>query len=162
MPHIHTGLGQTDFTASVFVVYQNKVLLRFHDKHKIWLVPGGHVELDEVPEDAAVREVKEEVGLDVKLWTGNTADFFTTAVTPDVYRELIPPVLMNVHKINDEHRHIDLVYFATATTDVIVEPETHEKSGGCCWFTKEELSSSLDVEERIKQYGAKALEALSF
>ena len=31
-----------------------------------WMVPGGHVELGETVFDCAVREVKEEVGLDVK------------------------------------------------------------------------------------------------
>src|SRR3989344_1553218 len=160
MPHIHTNSGQADFTASVFVVYQNKVLLRFHEKYKIWVVPGGHIELDETPEDAAIREVKEEVGLDVQLWAGNKADFTYDTVSSDVYRELIPPILMNIHKVNDDHRHIDLVYFATATTHMIVEPDNHERSGGCRWLTKEELLADPAIEERVRYYGIKALEGL--
>ena len=62
MPHLHEKI---DFTAEVFIVYQNKVLLRKHDKYKMWLSVGGHIELDEEPNQAAVREVKEEAGLDV-------------------------------------------------------------------------------------------------
>jgi 8-oxo-dGTP pyrophosphatase MutT (NUDIX family) len=159
MPHIHTEPGQVDFTTSVLIVYQDKVLLRLHEKHHIWLMPGGHIELDETPEDAAVREVKEEVGLDVTLWRGNQPDFSETVLTEN-YRELLPPAFINVHRISDTHRHIDLVYFAIAAADVIYEPETAEKSGGCRWLTREELMAATDVEERIKQYGAKALETL--
>ncbi len=36
------------------------------EKGKIWLVSGGHIEFGESIESALVREVKEEVGLDVK------------------------------------------------------------------------------------------------
>jgi 8-oxo-dGTP pyrophosphatase MutT (NUDIX family) len=43
----------------------------FHDKYKIWAHVGGHIELDEDPNEAVLREIKEEVGLDVKLYDGN-------------------------------------------------------------------------------------------
>ncbi len=159
MPHIHTGSGQIDFTASVFIVYGNKVLLRIHDKYKFWAAPGGHIELDEVPEDAAVREVKEEVGLDVKLFGGDRSEI-PNLKNFDTSRELIPPVFMNIHKINDEHRHIDLVYFATTDTDRVAEPDNHEKSDECRWFTKEELLAESGIAERFKCYGTRALEML--
>jgi ADP-ribose pyrophosphatase YjhB (NUDIX family) len=68
MSHIHEKI---DFTVGVFVVYKDKVLLRKHDKYNLWLCVGGHIELDEDPNEAALREVKEEVGLDVTLWNGN-------------------------------------------------------------------------------------------
>ncbi len=41
-----------------------------------WTLPGGRVEVSEAPDDAVVREVKEETGLDVeilkpiKVWSG--------------------------------------------------------------------------------------------
>jgi 8-oxo-dGTP pyrophosphatase MutT (NUDIX family) len=41
------------------------VLLHLHRKLGMWLPPGGHIERDELPDDAAVREVFEETGLRV-------------------------------------------------------------------------------------------------
>ena len=83
MPHIHEKI---DFTVEVFIVHKDRVLLRMHDKFKKWMSVGGHIELDEDPEEAARREVKEEVGLEIEL-IGNQRLFHDV----DHSRELIPP-----------------------------------------------------------------------
>jgi 8-oxo-dGTP pyrophosphatase MutT (NUDIX family) len=56
-----------DVTVEVFVVFRNRVLLRKHEKYGIWLSVGGHIEPDEDPNQAAVREVREEAGLEIAL-----------------------------------------------------------------------------------------------
>lgn len=56
-----------DNTVEVLIFYEDKVLLRFHDKYEIWLSVGGHIEVDEDINQAALREVLEEVGLEVEL-----------------------------------------------------------------------------------------------
>lgn len=48
----------------VFSPEQFKVLLVDHKKAGLWLPSGGHVEPDEDPKDAVVREVKEELGIE--------------------------------------------------------------------------------------------------
>ncbi|GAA0628345.1 NUDIX hydrolase [Sporichthya brevicatena] len=40
-----------------------------------WDVPGGYVNVDETPREAAVREVKEELGLDVALGAALVVDW---------------------------------------------------------------------------------------
>jgi ADP-ribose pyrophosphatase YjhB (NUDIX family) len=152
MSHVHEKI---DFTADVFIVYKDKVLLRMHDKYKMWLSVGGHVELDEDPNEAAVREVKEEVGLDVKLWAGHM-----NPIPPDGrIKILIPPVHMNRHSTSTTHEHISLVYFATSDTDN-VRPAEGEQQDGWKWFTREEVLKG-DIPQNIKDYAVRALDTLS-
>lgn len=64
MPHIHEKI---DFTVSLFIVQDGKVLVIHHKKLGQWLPIGGHIELDEDPEQAAYREAREESGLEIEL-----------------------------------------------------------------------------------------------
>lgn len=149
MPHIHEKI---DFTVEVFVVYQDKVLLRKHDKYGMWLSVGGHIELDEDPNEAALREVKEEVGLDVTLVD-------TREYTGDEHvKELIAPISLNRHRISETHEHVTLVYFAKAQSDA-VRPE-HE-GDAWRWCSKEELDEIDDLQGNIVFYAKKAIDVVS-
>lgn len=154
MPHIHE---RVDFTVEVYIVYKNTILLRVHDKYNIWLGVGGHIELDEDPNQAAVREVKEEVGLDVTL--DNSLQIFTK--DNGDYRELIPPYFVNRHKINDTHEHITFTYFAKSDTNKVEQLTEDEQSSDCRWFTKEEIEQLDDIRDSVKFYALKALSVLS-
>ena len=89
MAHIHEKI---DFTVSICIVHENKVLLLMHKKLHIWLPPGGHIELDEDPNEAVLREAKEETGLDVRL-VGEVHSYDH----PYNARELIMPKFLNRH-----------------------------------------------------------------
>src|SRR3989338_3992126 len=154
MPHIHEKI---DYTAEVFVVYSNTVLLRKHDKYKIWLSVGGHIELDEDPNQTAIREVKEEVGLDVVLADGLRP--FTKETSG--YKELIPPMFLNRNRISEKHEHVVLVYFAKSKTDKLILPITKEVSEGCKWFTIDELKNpKFELTKHVQIYANSALDAL--
>ena len=158
MAHLHTESGQVDFIADTYIVCENKVLLRIHDKYKIWLSVGGHIELNENPNEAAIREVKEEVGLDITLYSGNQLYFQNT----EVQTELIPPVFMNIHVINENHRHISMIYFGISkNTELILDTEK-EVSPGCKWFTIEELDNpQYNIKPDIIFYAKEALKRLA-
>jgi 8-oxo-dGTP pyrophosphatase MutT (NUDIX family) len=148
MPHIHEKI---DLTVEVFVVNKRRVLLRKHDKYKLWLSIGGHVELDEDPTEAAVREVKEEVGLDIEL-NDHLQDYKEHT---DRYAELIPPRFLNRHRINDSHEHVCMVYFARSDSDSIINQE-EELSDEVRWFTFEDLENP-EITESVRFYAKCAL-----
>ena len=56
-----------DLAASVAVIQDGKVLLTRRSDVEAWCLPGGRVEAGESIADAAIREVLEETGLEVKL-----------------------------------------------------------------------------------------------
>ena len=93
-----------DFTATTFVVWQGGALLH---KHKLgrWFPPGGHVEPNELPDEAAVREVLEETGVRVVL-VGERA------LPVSEPKQLIRPRGVQLETITPGHEHIDLIYFA--------------------------------------------------
>lgn len=51
----------------VIIVKNNKILLEKREDFEVWSIPGGGVEDDESLEMAAIREVKEEVGIDIEI-----------------------------------------------------------------------------------------------
>lgn len=55
--------------AAVIIIDKGKVLLlhRIKDGREYYVIPGGTIEDNETPEQAAVREIKEETNLDIKL-----------------------------------------------------------------------------------------------
>jgi 8-oxo-dGTP pyrophosphatase MutT (NUDIX family) len=55
---------------SYFVLFDEdakKVFLVDHKKAKLWLPSGGHVEINEHPRDAAIRECFEELGIEAEF-----------------------------------------------------------------------------------------------
>lgn len=154
MPHIHEKI---DYTVDVFIVHKNKVLLRMHDKHKLWLGVGGHVELDEHPVQAAIREAKEEVGLDIEL-VGAVKELIDDK--ENNFENLLPPAFMNIHDVSKTHRHIGLIYFARSHSDD-VRPSGDDISDEWRWLTSEELlENKLGVLESIRHYALAALAAV--
>ena len=122
------------FTATTLVVCDGKVLLHQHAKQQLWLPPGGHIERDELPEDAARREIKEETGLRVTLHSeaeaGQLASEMGCGVVPQ-------PAFILVEDINAFHQHIDFIYFARVLSDDAGRPP--EVRAEFSWLTPEEL-----------------------
>ena len=130
MPHLHEKI---DFTVAVFVVEHGRVLLVHHRKLGKWLPLGGHIELDEDPEQAAHREVLEESGLEIELMGERPP------TTEPGTRALIAPRFLDIHRISDTHEHVGLIYLArTRSGSARLAAEEHLDIR---WCSEEELGS---------------------
>ena len=139
------------FTATTFVVYKNKTLLHKHRSLNMWLPPGGHIDRDELPHVAAVREVLEETGLRVDIIHREPTIFSDNA------QEIPGPEHLLLENINPFHQHIDMIYFARAST-FDFNPD-QEESQELKWFGLEELRSD-DIENDIRILGEEAITRL--
>jgi 8-oxo-dGTP pyrophosphatase MutT (NUDIX family) len=115
---------------------------------------GGHIELDEDPETAALREAQEESGLHVEL-VGERPP--TTGAGT---RALIAPRFLDIHRITATHEHIGMIYFARPKGgDVSLAEEEHHDIR---WVTSEELDGLQPaMSNAVKWYCRKAIEELS-
>ena len=136
-----------DFTATTFVVWQSGVLLHKHKKLGRWFPPGGHVERDELPDDAAVREVLEESGVPVTL-------IGERALPIQEPRQLIRPRGVQLETIAPNHEHIDLIYFAKPLPDYSGTLLETDKTLG--WYDAAGLGG-LELTEEIRYWTALAL-----
>lgn len=84
-------------TGSAIVVGPRGVVLLKHRRLGLWLQPGGHVDPGETPWDGALREAREETGLDVSF-----ADMGDDGVPRLVH--------VDVHPGGRGHTHLDLRY----------------------------------------------------
>jgi ADP-ribose pyrophosphatase YjhB (NUDIX family) len=124
------------FTATTFVVHQDKVLLHRHKRYGVWLPAGGHIERDELPEIAAVREVKEETGLDVTLYNPDRQIFMPDDEACQLHR----PMYLMLENINPYHQHIDFIYYATAVSNQL-NPANGE-TDRIKWFNETDLMTT--------------------
>lgn len=138
------------FTVAVFVVHEGSVLLHLHRKLGMWLPPGGHIEKDELPDDAAVREVLEETGIEVEL-VGEKREDITDPV------QLHRPAGVQLEYIGPGHEHIDLIYFARPTGSTAIRVEFKEEKVG--WYAPDDWNS-LGVNAEVRGWCERALAAL--
>jgi ADP-ribose pyrophosphatase YjhB (NUDIX family) len=150
MPHLFYYL---DFTVSVFVVYERKVLLVDHKQLGKWLPVGGHIEPGEDPEQAAYREAAEECGLDIELAGAKPPGEFPGT------KLLVAPAYLDVHDISGEHRHLGMIYFARSRgAEVRLAAEEHNDIR---WFTGDELRQpERNIPDAVRFYGQEAIRRL--
>jgi ADP-ribose pyrophosphatase YjhB (NUDIX family) len=146
MPHIHETY---DFTIGVFIIHEGKVLLVNHPRYDKWIPMGGHIELDEDPEEALFREIDEETGLDVTILSSKPESLSAGTKT------ILTPNFVDVHDANPPHKHISFTYFARAHSD---KARLSDEHSDLKWFTPAELrEQQYKVDPMVIFYAEEAL-----
>ncbi|MCY0876324.1 MAG: NUDIX hydrolase [Firmicutes bacterium] len=138
-----------DFVATALVVHEQRVVLLHHRKLGRWLPPGGHIDAPELPDAAAIREVREESGLDVELLADYEPAGFDHA--------LARPAGIQLEDIEPGHQHIDLIYFARPVGST--ELSGNDESLDIRWFTIEEMRAT-GVSDEVIAWSQKAIAAV--
>ncbi len=123
------------------------------------MAAGGHVERDETPAEAAVREALEEAGLAVRLLPGPATP------PPAGYPHPRPPgpwwtseAPASADRYTGErHVHLDHLYLAIAPSDVPAREPEHEVR----WLTEAELTTAGDVSEDSRLQAAAAFAVIT-
>ena len=130
---------------AVLVVRDQRILLHWHAKLGRWLPPGGHIEPDELPDEAALREVMEETGVEAELISSP----LNPINLPGQPRQLARPLGIQIADIGPDHQHIDLVYLARGLT----EGDLHAGA----WLSRDQLDA-LELTEEVRGWCDVALD----
>ena len=154
MPHIHEYI---DLTIAAYVVHHKNVLFVHHKKLNKWLPPGGHVELDQDPEEALYAELLEETGL-------TPAHISICGHKPEITspgtKFLHTPAFLDIHDISDTHKHIGITYIVQAKTDHVLLSEREHNH--IRWFSLPDLDDPLyQILPAVKYYATEAIKRVS-
>ena len=129
-------------TGSAVVVGRRGTVLHLHKRLHRWMQPGGHIDLEEAPWDAALRESQEETGLVLRH--------------PSDGPRLIH---LDVHDAAHGHTHLDLRYLLLAPDEDPAPPPG--ESPDARWYPWDEalavadaaLVGALEVARRQPEVG---------
>jgi len=148
------------YVATAYVVNDGAVLLHDHDTLEMWLPPGGHVDREEPPHECALRETREETGLDATI-VGPDGD-----LSSDTATELPRPrnVLLEDINVCDGavgHQHVDFVYYARTDHREVDPAPGEQPADDWAWIDREKLLAAEDrLEPDVIENGRRAIEAV--
>lgn len=122
----------TEHTVSVKIaIYshdaQKVLVMAYPDRKDLYGLPGGHLEENEFPDEALIRELNEELGITLDTFERNR--FFLRS---------------------GRGSSVILGYTATAPRDLVLHPPRPEKEMGV-WVTLFELQAIEDISSEYKK-----------
>ncbi len=143
------------FTATALVIDEERrrALLLWHKRLQRWMPPGGHMEPNEIPDKSALREVKEETGLDVEILGEEQEDFYRNTgyegrILKKPFAFFLERIPASEERREPEHEHIDFIYRAHVRDPKQTLIRCHAESDHLRWFTRAEIAA-LDASSEI-------------
>jgi ADP-ribose pyrophosphatase YjhB (NUDIX family) len=132
------------YTGTLYVVRDGAVALHRHGRLGTLLPPGGHVEAGEAPHEAALRETREETGLEVSLSTAG-GGVSTAAADPLPAPRHVQRIDLAALPGDLEHTIVDFVYYARAGGRGF-DPEPGEvPADRWAWYGPEDLRDEREA-----------------
>jgi ADP-ribose pyrophosphatase YjhB (NUDIX family) len=149
------------FVATVYAVNDGAVALHHHDKLDMWLPPGGHVDRDELPHEAAKRETREEIGQEPELLTPENVglDSETATAMPRPQHFLLEDI--NVCDGEVGHQHVDFVYYGRVERREIDPAAGEAPAEAWKWYTPADLDAEAGrFAADVREAGRRAIETV--
>lgn len=157
------------YTAAGLLIHEDKVLFIKHKKLGMWFAPGGHIDEDELPHQAAEREFWEETGVRVRAYDALKPPVKTNELTERLPR----PILVDLHWVSQENYHNRLAsdhpkkrsesslwprgceqhlgfLFMVAPVAGVEFSQNIEETDGIAWFTKSQVHELRETTQEIK------------
>lgn len=140
------------FTSSAWVVNKErtKILMIYHNIYKSWAWPGGHADGEEDLLNVAIREVKEETGVEK-----------VTKVTEEILSLEI--ITVNGHvkrgKYVSSHVHLNVVYLLEVDEKETLKIKEDENSG-VKWINIEDVEKASEEKWIVENVYKKIIEKL--
>ena len=123
-------------TVDIIIIQNNKVLLikRGHPPYKgQWALPGGFMDMNETPEQSAIRELEEETDVKVK--------------------ELKQFKTYGAIDRDPRHRTISTVYYTEFDNKIILSPKAGDDAAETEWFSLDNLPElAFDHGEILEEF----------
>jgi 8-oxo-dGTP diphosphatase len=139
-----------EYAVNVFVFNSDYTSLLFVRREKPpfagqFLPPGGHVELGENPLEAAVREVREETGLEIEVMDFRPG----SPIVLDSRTIRMPePIRVQMEYIDRHHKHVDFILMGEVTGDSDRIPDTFKEQ--VKWVSVNELKD-MEMPRNVKE-----------
>ncbi|MFW6436244.1 MAG: NUDIX hydrolase [Halococcoides sp.] len=143
------------FVATVYVVHDGATALHHHPTLEMWLPPGGHIDRGETPHEAAIREVREELGVEVDLIAdAGDIESATASSLPQPHQLLLEDI--NVCDGAVGHQHVDHVYYGSIPSRDLDPDDGEVPAAEWHWFEPSELRDA-DLAADVAELGREAI-----
>ncbi len=128
------------FTCTGFLLDEGRTLFLWHPRLQMWVPPGGHLQPDEDPVSAVLREIREETGLEAEVIPiAPTFPFSYPGQVQPPYTILIE----DAAEPGEPHQHLDLIYFCRPRPGARLCPPPATL---LCWASEEDLLRGRPLE----------------